>query len=206
MQQFCVQASSETVIKTLVKNYPKELLPLVYRFASYIASNPINDYTNMKMILERDAIYTTIGLVAYELYDEYMKFSELLNFMSMEIAQSQLNMNINSNGNGNLGNSVIKKRVAWVVYMWSSVLTRSDEKLYKNIYTLLLHLMEPVCILYTYIYSFIRTHIHNTYIMHTCIDTYIQTNKYSYIQTYRCMYIYIYVSNATKYTYTIVFI
>ena len=139
-----------------------------YRLASHMASNPINDYTNMTLILERDAIYTTIGLVAYELYGEYMQFSELLRFMSMEITQSHsqsqhmntsssLTLNPNSNYNLNSCNynyTVIRKRVAWVIYMWSSVLSHSDEVLYKDMYTMLLHLMEAVYIhTYTYIYS-----------------------------------------------------
>lgn len=66
---FCIlQQCAETLLVTLFKEFRKStevLLALVKEFEA-----PLKDPQDRPMILAKDALYNTIGITAYELFDE----------------------------------------------------------------------------------------------------------------------------------------
>jgi len=65
---FVPQQSAETLLVTLFKEFrksPEVLLALMNEFQA-----PLNDPQDIQTILAKDALYNSVGITAYELYDE----------------------------------------------------------------------------------------------------------------------------------------
>jgi len=63
-----LQQSAETLLVTLFKEFKKSTEVLLALMQEYAV--PLNDPQNLQTILAKDALYNSVGITAYELYDE----------------------------------------------------------------------------------------------------------------------------------------
>lgn len=119
------------------------------RYIKTTQGHVLNDESDLKSILAKDAIYNAAGLVSFNLYDEvrwnfYGK--SLIDFLFEILSQidfdqwftNQLLHEIKIKGNRF---RIIRRRAIWLIGQWTGV--KFNRQLRPQVYAACLHLIEP---------------------------------------------------------------
>lgn len=143
------QPCTEQFFLTLFSQFREDMTVEMARYIKSTQGHVLNDESDLKSILAKDAIYNAAGLVSFTLYDEVrQKFliNHWLTYFIPTLSQidfdqwftNQLVHEIKIKGNRF---RIIRRRAIWLIGQWTGV--KFNRQLRPQVYAACLHLIEP---------------------------------------------------------------
>ncbi|KAH7961683.1 hypothetical protein HPB52_011257 [Rhipicephalus sanguineus] len=125
--KFCLRQCSEVVFLTIFHEFRETLAPLLLEMIQGI--QPAEGSISFQAMLNRDAVYTAVGLAAFDLHDELDFDNWFLHVLIPELKVSEPRYRI------------VRRRVAWLIGQWVGV--KMSPELRPVLYKTLIDSLDP---------------------------------------------------------------
>lgn len=125
--KFCLRQCSEVLFLTIFHEFRETLAPLLLEMIQGI--QPAEGSISFQAMLNRDAVYTAVGLAAFDLHDELDFDNWFLHVLIPELKVSEPRYRI------------VRRRVAWLIGQWVGV--KMSPELRPVLYKTLIDSLDP---------------------------------------------------------------
>ncbi|CAD5116954.1 DgyrCDS5794 [Dimorphilus gyrociliatus] len=115
----------EKLFLSVIKEYSEQLCPLLLELLNQYCGNPATFSHDLESVLRRDAVYKSIGLASYQLYDELDFDSWFKNSLVAELNFDQP------------FSFILRRRIVWMIARWLGVKFTLKKDFYRIISILL---------------------------------------------------------------------